>query len=213
VAGRSNKWITRSKSAEIKRATALSRERASPWQFIFQNETVPRLPVDDYDLVEQAFKTKLPPEHGVADFNAAIRTVGLVFRCNAEVWESVVPVIRWRDRAVVAIELHPITPGFSETQTFRGRPRFADDGAAHKIIADLQRFSQPFGTTIQDRDGKGVVVLTPALILLRHIISLVVRFFVGKKTDIGTAVAPGLSPKRCAANRSIRCRLVTSSIR
>ncbi len=122
--------------------------------FLFQNETVLRLPDDNYrpyDLDENA---------GVADFNDARYARGTRgFPAQREIWESVVAVARWRGDQLATLELHPITLGFGQPEPVRGRPMLADRELGRKIIGDLIERSRPFGTTIEWRDGVGVVTL------------------------------------------------------
>lgn len=122
--------------------------------FLFQNETVLRLPDDNYrpyGLDENA---------GVADFNDARYARGTRgFPVQREIWESVVAVAKWRGDRLAALELHPITLGFGRPETVRGRPMLADRELGRKIIGDLIERSRPFGTAIEWRDGVGVVKL------------------------------------------------------
>jgi poly-gamma-glutamate synthesis protein (capsule biosynthesis protein) len=126
--------------------------------FVFQNETLLRLPYENYasyDLGEN--------EH-VADFNArrySNDTRG--FPANREIWESVIAVPRWRGSQLVDIQLYPITLGFGKPPAERGRPLLADAELGRKIINDLSERSRPLGTNIEWRDGIGVIrVAAPA---------------------------------------------------
>jgi poly-gamma-glutamate capsule biosynthesis protein CapA/YwtB (metallophosphatase superfamily) len=118
--------------------------------FIFQNETVLRLPQENYATYG------LGENQHVADFNAARYsndTRG--FPSDREIWESVVPIVRWRGEVLEAIELHPITLGFGKPATVRGRPMLADRELGQKILNDLITRSRPFATAIETRDGVG----------------------------------------------------------
>jgi poly-gamma-glutamate synthesis protein (capsule biosynthesis protein) len=122
--------------------------------WMFENETVERLPAESfaqYGLGDSAT---------VADFNRA-RYAGDTrgFPVRREVWESVVARVRWEGKALSAIELHPITLGFGLPTNERGRPKLADRALGEKIIGDLIARSKPFGTTVEWRDGIGVVRL------------------------------------------------------
>jgi len=122
--------------------------------FLFQNETVLRLPDDNYRPYS------LDQNAGVADFNDARYARGTRgFPAQREIWESVVAVARWRGDQLAALELHPITLGFGQPEPVRGRPMLADRELGRKIIGDLIERSRPFGTTIEWRDGVGVVKL------------------------------------------------------
>jgi len=122
--------------------------------FVFQNETVLRLPDENYRPY------RLDQNAGVADFNDARYARGTRgFPAQREIWESVVAVARWRGDQLAALELHPITLGFGQPEPVRGRPMLADRELGRKIIGDLMERSRPFGTTIEWRDGIGVVKL------------------------------------------------------
>ena len=122
--------------------------------FMFQNETVLRLPDDNYRPY------RLAEDAGVADFNDARYARGTRgFPTQREIWESVVAVAKWRGDQLTALELHPITLGFGQAEPVRGRPMLADRELGRKIIGDLIERSRPFGTTIEWRDGIGVVKL------------------------------------------------------
>ena len=125
--------------------------------FVFEPETVERLPLDDYEAIGA------DPANGVAGLNdVRYDNDRRGFPARRKVWESVVVVARWRDRNVHSIELHPISLGFGKPRTIRGRPALADQELGRKIIEDLRRLSAPFGTRIEYRGGIGVVVLESA---------------------------------------------------
>ncbi len=125
--------------------------------FIFENETVDRLPLDDYDNVGA------DPAAGVAGLNdVRYDHDRRGFPAMPEVWESVVAAPRWRGRTLESIMLYPITLGYGTARTQRGRPMLADEPAARRILARLQRLSEPFGTQIDYRDRVGIVTITPS---------------------------------------------------
>ena len=122
--------------------------------FVFENETVQRLPADDYELLN------LSPDKGIADLNEARYDHDRIgFPSQREIWESVVAVPRWRHRVLQAVDLYPITLGFGQPAAVRGRPVLASEELGRKIIGDLQRLSVPFGTKIDYRNGVGTVVV------------------------------------------------------
>ena len=124
--------------------------------FLFENETVERLPLEDYDAIGA------DPAKGVAGLNdVRYDNDRRGFPAQREVWESVVAVPSWRNRTLNSIELHPISLGFGKPRTLRGRPALADAELGRKIIEDLRRLSAPFGTRIEYRNGVGVVLLDP----------------------------------------------------
>lgn len=126
--------------------------------FIFQNETLRRIPADDYEEAEAYFGKKFPDGAGVADFDDLRYDHDHIgFPARPEVWESILAVLKWRNRRLVEAKLHPLTLGFGLSQTERGRPMLAEGPAAEKILADLVRLSAPFGTPITVRGGVATI--------------------------------------------------------
>ena len=124
--------------------------------FIFQNETVLRLPSENYEPFS------LGPGAEVADFNAKRYdndTKG--FPADPYIWEAVLAMPSWRGGRLESVELHPITLGHGRPPAERGRPMLAEGDLARKIIDDLTRFSAPLGTKITFEKGIGRVVLPP----------------------------------------------------
>jgi poly-gamma-glutamate capsule biosynthesis protein CapA/YwtB (metallophosphatase superfamily) len=125
--------------------------------FIFQNETLLRLPSENYESY------RLGVNAHIADFNDQRYDFDRRgFPAEAEIWESVIAVPRWKEKKLVELTLHPISLGFGKPRTERGRPMLADAELGKKIIGDLARLSKPFGTDIKFVDGVGKVTLTPA---------------------------------------------------
>jgi poly-gamma-glutamate synthesis protein (capsule biosynthesis protein) len=123
--------------------------------FIFQNETLLRLPAENYEPFG------LGPNHHVADFNDR-RYDGdrRGFPARREVWEAVVVALPvFRGKTLVELKLVPIDLGFGRPRSLRGRPQWAGPELGRKIIGDLARLSLPFGTTVEQKDGLGVVRL------------------------------------------------------
>ena len=122
--------------------------------FIFQNETVLRLPSENYEPYD------LGPAAQVSDFNARrYDNDRRGFPAEREIWEAIVAVPSWHSGRLAAVELHPITLGFGKPPAERGRPQLAEGDLAQKIIGDLARLSAPFGTTITFEQGIGRLVL------------------------------------------------------
>jgi len=120
--------------------------------FIFENETILRLPEDAFDQVG------LGPEDRIGAYSAnryQNDTTG--FPVDRLIWESVVAVPAFKDGKLVDLKLHPITLGFGKPMGRRGRPMVANEELSKKIIDDLVRLSKPMGTTIEYKDGLGSV--------------------------------------------------------
>jgi poly-gamma-glutamate synthesis protein (capsule biosynthesis protein) len=122
--------------------------------FIFQNETVLRLPSENYEPFG------LGADAGVADFNdKRYDNDKSGFPADREIWEAVVAVPTWQGKRLTALALHPISLGFGKPRTERGRPMLADGATGKKILDDLIQRSTPLGTRITVRDGVGYVDL------------------------------------------------------
>jgi poly-gamma-glutamate synthesis protein (capsule biosynthesis protein) len=124
--------------------------------FVFQNETLLRLPYDNYEgqgLGDEAMAW-------VADFNRArYRDETTGFPVRREIWESVIAMPTFDGERLVSLELHPISLGFGEPTTVRGRPMFADRDLGRKIIQDLIDASGPYGTMVEWDDARGIGVV------------------------------------------------------
>ena len=122
--------------------------------FMFQNETLLRLPADNYDAFD------LDDEAHVADFNdARYKDDTTGFPVIPDIWESVIAVPTFNDRQLTELKLYPISRGFGTPRQVRGRPLFADEDLGAKIINDLKELSEPYGTEIEMRRGIGYVIL------------------------------------------------------
>ncbi len=67
---------------------------------------------------------------------------------DPQYWRTVLPVCRFEGRDLVGLELHPVELGFDLPAHQRGIPVLADDDEATAILDNLDRLSEPFGTTI-----------------------------------------------------------------
>jgi poly-gamma-glutamate capsule biosynthesis protein CapA/YwtB (metallophosphatase superfamily) len=123
--------------------------------FAFENETVRFRPSAEYQ------RTELGPEARTTDYyDDRQRTAGGYFTQDPIYWESVVALPTFRGGRLSEIRLLPLTLGFGAPRSQRGRPIRADEESSHRIIERLRRLSAAFGTSIDERDGVGVVRLT-----------------------------------------------------
>lgn len=122
--------------------------------FLFQNETLLRLPSGNYD------RYGLDDDAHVADFNDdRYKNDTEGFPANPEIWEAVVAVPVFRGKTLHEMALYPITLGHGLPRQVRGRPLFAEGDLAEKIIDDLRERSAPFGAEIELRRGVGYLKL------------------------------------------------------
>ncbi|MFN2445610.1 MAG: CapA family protein [Vicinamibacterales bacterium] len=123
--------------------------------FIFQNETLLRLPSENYEPYN------LGPATHVNDFNDARYDFDKTgFPADPLIWEAVVAVPKFRGDELTEVALHPITLGHGKARSARGRPLFAEGALGQKILGDLVKLSAEYGTKIAIREGVGYVELT-----------------------------------------------------
>ena len=122
--------------------------------FIFQNETLLRQPPENYEPFGMARNS------GVGDFNDERTQNGKIgFPSDPYIFESVVAMPSFLSGKLTELKLHPISLGFGQPRSQRGRPILAAPELGKKIIDDLRKFSATWGTKIEYRDGVGVVTL------------------------------------------------------
>ena len=122
--------------------------------FIFQNETLLRLPSENYEPLN------LGAAAHVNDFNDARYDFDKSgFPADPPIWEAVVARPRYRGEQLVELALHPITLGHGQSRSVRGRPLFADGPLGQKILGDVVRLSAAMGTKVTIRNGIGYVEL------------------------------------------------------
>ncbi len=126
--------------------------------FIFQNETVRRLPSDIYETYNLGMEATPSAVYDARTVDAQGKTKG--FPADARYWESVVAVCTFDEHQVSRIELHPITLGFGNPRPRRGRPQLAEGTLARKIIKHLADLSAPFNTLIEFQKGIGIVKIS-----------------------------------------------------
>lgn len=120
--------------------------------FIFQNETVLRMPEDSYEEYSLTDDAQ-PADYLDARYDKDRRS----FPADREYWDSVAVVTKWQGSTFVEAELHPITLGFQTPRSERGRPKLAAGADATRILEMVTTRSKPFGATVTVKDGVGVV--------------------------------------------------------
>jgi len=124
--------------------------------FFFQNETIEPMPDDMYEnfgignesLAGDLYDTRFKID------KMGRPTTG--FPTSSIYYESVVAVPIFRGHKVVEIKLYPIDIRHKMPRPQRGTPRMADPALAKKIIDELTKMSEIFGTKIVFRDCIGV---------------------------------------------------------
>ncbi len=119
--------------------------------FIFQNDTVSKLPSDFYD------KYNLGTSNNVVDaLNTRSKNDTIGLGTNPYVWESVIPYWEMEEGKLTKILLYPIELGFGQASYQRGWPKLSKDV---RILKNLQKLSEPFGTNIDIENGIGKIIL------------------------------------------------------
>jgi poly-gamma-glutamate synthesis protein (capsule biosynthesis protein) len=60
------------------------------------------------------------------------------------------------------LKLYPISLGYKKPRSQRGWPMLANLELSRKIIDDVAKFSAPYGTKVEFRDGVGIVQVAAA---------------------------------------------------
>jgi len=120
--------------------------------FIFQNETLLRMPPDSYEQYGLDGQAQ-PADYLDSRYDRDRRS----FPADREYWESVAAVTRWEGSRFVELQLHPITLGYQASRAERGRPKLASPAAAARILEVMTARSKAFGATVTVKDGVGIV--------------------------------------------------------
>ncbi|MEN6411475.1 MAG: CapA family protein [Veillonellales bacterium] len=120
--------------------------------FIFQNDSVEKQPTEFYDIYNLG-PTNTPSDG--FDARSENETKGLVV--DRRVFESVVVSFNIFQGNIKAINLTPISLGFEFGRSRRGRPQLSSVEDGVRILNDLQRLSNEFGTVMDIKDGLGII--------------------------------------------------------
>lgn len=124
--------------------------------FIFQNETLLRMPADSYE------EYSLGDAAQAADYlDARYDKDRRSFPADREYWDSVVATTKWEGRKLVELQLHPITLGYQTSRADRGRPRLAAGADAARILEMMTTRSKALGATVVVKNGVGIITPTP----------------------------------------------------
>jgi len=119
---------------------------------IMQNETLRHVPAYPFE------RFGLDPRSTPADFfdhRTADGSKG--HPASPEFWQSMVAVCRFEQQKLKEIELHAVDMGFGRPRPQRGRPLLADEKLGKTILDRVARLSEPFGTRIEQRNGRGSI--------------------------------------------------------
>jgi poly-gamma-glutamate synthesis protein (capsule biosynthesis protein) len=112
--------------------------------FIGQNDLTFKLPSDSYEQ----FRVDRD-QHAGAIFRQRSQDGSRSFPADKRYWEALMPVCTWKERALVSIELHPVTLRLEPRPSGRGRPALAEGAEAVEILDRFARLSAGFGTNLE----------------------------------------------------------------
>jgi len=119
--------------------------------FIFQNDTMTKQPMEFYD------KHNLDHNSNVAElFDSRTDKDTKGFVVDEKVWSSIIPVWKMKDNRIFELTLYPIELGINQARSQRGWPKLEK---RNDILERLQTLSEPFGTNIKLSNGLGKVEL------------------------------------------------------
>jgi poly-gamma-glutamate synthesis protein (capsule biosynthesis protein) len=121
--------------------------------FVFQNETLLRMPSDSYEQYSLDDDVAQPADYLDARYDNDRRS----FPADREYWDSVMAMTKWEGGRFVELQLHPITLGYQASRAERGRPKLASGADAARILEMMVTRSKPFGVAVTVRNGVGVV--------------------------------------------------------
>ncbi len=122
--------------------------------FIFQNESVPRVPDEGYRRFGLGYD-QTPGDYLDARSDSGKRG----FPADAVFWQSVVGVCHYEAKELKEVKLYPIDIGFGRPIPQRGRPVLAQGHVADDILQWLKHLSEPLGTKIAIEGEVGVIRL------------------------------------------------------
>lgn len=120
--------------------------------FVFQNETVPLQPADNYERQDLGHDA-LPGEF----YDARTDRDSRGFPADPKYWESVLATVGFRRGELADITLHPVTLGHGLPRHVRGRPVLASPEHGRRIIEEMDALSRPFGARVVWESGVGKV--------------------------------------------------------
>ncbi len=126
--------------------------------FIFQNETLLRMPSDSYEQYGLDDDVAQTADYLDARYDKDRRS----FPADAEYWDSVTAITKWDAGNLLEVQLHPITLGYKTSRADRGRPKLASGSDAARILEMMVSRSKPFGATVTVRNGVGYITPAPA---------------------------------------------------
>jgi poly-gamma-glutamate synthesis protein (capsule biosynthesis protein) len=119
---------------------------------VMQNETLPFFPAEAYTRFGLG-NDAMPGDF--IDTRTGNGTKGHV--AHAEFWENILPTCHFEAGKLAEIRIYPLDQGFGRTRAQRGRPLLAQGAVAAKIIERVNSLSKPYGVTVKNENGIGII--------------------------------------------------------
>jgi poly-gamma-glutamate synthesis protein (capsule biosynthesis protein) len=130
--------------------------------FIFQNETVYKMPADFYERYDLNHYSGVVSDAYDARQSAKTKPSNQEhkwFTEDEKYWISVLPWMRFIGDSLCDLKLYPVELGMKKPRSQRGRPVLADEKYGKKILGIIKELSEPYGTEIKIKDNVGVLQL------------------------------------------------------
>jgi poly-gamma-glutamate synthesis protein (capsule biosynthesis protein) len=130
--------------------------------FIFQNQTVQKMPADFYERYKMDPYSGTPADAYDARMNAPPRPgypEHKWFAYDEKYWISILPYMEYEGDKLTKLLLYPIQLGQDKPRSQKGRPVMAKGELADKILDIIKKLSKPYGTKITVKNGIGLLNL------------------------------------------------------
>jgi hypothetical protein len=125
--------------------------------FFFENESVEFLPSENYNQLGLE-PSSLPSEF--YDRRSRNDTAG--FPADQENWEGALAEVIFDGQATLSeVRIVPVTLGYKQPRTKRGRPRLADPTDARRILERIQELSKSLGSNLEITGNTGRILPAP----------------------------------------------------
>jgi len=125
--------------------------------FIFQNDTVLKMPADFYEQYGLDPYSGTPADAFDARERGRPGSQSRWFTKDNKYWRSVIAMAQFEDDKLLELRLFPLTLGQESPRSQRGRPMLAEPEEATQILETLKKLSEPYGTKIRVEEGVGIV--------------------------------------------------------
>lgn len=130
--------------------------------FVFQNEQVELFPAEYYERL--GLDDNATPEDAT---NVTYDFGKKGFPSRREAWEGIVATIYFEEGKVSKIQLIPVDLGFGQPLPNRGRPKYANKELGKKIVSDVIKKSDKYGTKINYLDSENIGILNLTSLIKR----------------------------------------------